>query len=306
MSRPKVLVLLAAYNGSSWIVRQIETVLNQANVEVRLLVSDDGSSDDTRARLALFEHDSRILILPAASPTGSAAQNFLRLIRDTSADEYEVVAFADQDDLWNEDKLYRACLALRERDAGGYSSAVTAFWKDGRTRTLGQREVLTDSDFLFEGAGQGCTFVLAGVFYRRVREFFLQNKRKTERLHYHDWAIYALSRSWQVDWVFDPKPTMLYRQHSNNDTGARTSISGMNKRVSLIREGWYLEQLRAIAEICFTASPSDPVIAQWRGLLARPRGFARTYAIARFCLHGGRRRLFDKGVVLGAVILGWI
>ncbi|MDP8984385.1 MAG: glycosyltransferase [Pseudomonadota bacterium] len=306
MFTPKVLVLLAAYNGSSWIVRQIETILNQANVEVRLVVSDDGSSDDTRARIALFERDSRVLILPAVSPTGAAAQNFFRLIRDTPLDEYTVVAFADQDDIWNEDKLYRACLALQNEDAGGYSSAVTAFWEDGRTKALCQHSVLTDSDFLFEGAGQGCTFVLAGTFYRRVREFFLQNQGQTERLHYHDWAIYALARSWKVDWVFDPKPTMLYRQHSNNDTGARTSLSGMNRRVSLIREGWYLEQLYAIAEICFTASPSDPVIARWRGLLGRPRGLARTYAIARFCLHGGRRRLFDRGVVVGAAILGWI
>jgi glycosyltransferase involved in cell wall biosynthesis len=49
--RPKVLVLLAAFNGSDWIVEQIESILGQEGVDLSLLIGDDGSTDGTLAKL---------------------------------------------------------------------------------------------------------------------------------------------------------------------------------------------------------------------------------------------------------------
>lgn len=43
----KVLVLMAAYNGNKWIVEQIESILNQEDVDVSICVSVDKSSDGT-------------------------------------------------------------------------------------------------------------------------------------------------------------------------------------------------------------------------------------------------------------------
>ena len=43
----KVQVLLSAYNGEKYIKKQIESILNQKEVEVSLLIRDDGSSDKT-------------------------------------------------------------------------------------------------------------------------------------------------------------------------------------------------------------------------------------------------------------------
>ena len=77
MIRPRVLVLLAAHNGAQWIVHQIETILNQQRVDVRLVVSDDGSYDDTLAKVRQFATDPRVSIVAPPVPTGSAAQNFI-------------------------------------------------------------------------------------------------------------------------------------------------------------------------------------------------------------------------------------
>src|SRR6185437_14487000 len=46
-SPPRVLVLLASYNGARWIGRQIESILAQEAVDVRIVIADDGSSDGT-------------------------------------------------------------------------------------------------------------------------------------------------------------------------------------------------------------------------------------------------------------------
>jgi rhamnosyltransferase len=304
--RPKVLVLLAAFNGAEWIVEQIESILNQAGVDLDILVSDDGSTDVTVALLERFANDQRVRVTSPPVPTGSAAQNFLWLIRSTPADRYAYVALADQDDIWHQEKLIRGCSTLAGRGAAGYSCAVTAFWNDGNETTLHQVDMVTRSDFLFEGAGQGCTFVLTAAFYLRLRTFLLQHATQTEFLHFHDWAIYALSRSWKLAWIFDQKPMMRYRQHGSNDTGARATIDGITRRLALIRSGWYLRQLLAIAQICLAAAPADFAIAEWYGLLTRPRGLVRKYRIARFCCKGGRRRLVDNAILVGAVIAGWL
>jgi rhamnosyltransferase len=306
MTRPKVLVLLAAYNGAKWIAEQVDSILDQANVDVRLVISDDGSTDDTLGQVARFADDERVIILSPPARTGSAAQHFLWLIRNTPADGFAFISFADQDDIWHKDKLIRGCLILKNSDAVGYSCAVTAHWSDGRERTLHQSNVLTNSDFLFEGAGQGCTFVLSVDFYCRLRVFFLQSPTRTDDLHYHDWAVYALSRSWNLAWVFDERPMMKYRQHASNDTGARISLSGIRKRLSLLNNGWYLRQLFAIAELCFTAAPSCPIIAKWHRTLFQPRGCLRTCRIAWFCLRGGRRRISDRIILVGAVLADWV
>lgn len=304
--RPKVLVLLAAFNGSRWIVEQVQSILDQADVDITLVISDDGSTDSTRAKLQAFADDPRVRVTSPDSPTGSAAQNFLQLIRRTPPGGYEFVALADQDDIWDSFKICRGCETLAAQQGSGYSCPVTAFWDDGRESLLRQNPSPTRSDFLFEGAGQGATFVLASEFYGRARIFLSQKNVRTDNVHFHDWLIYALSRSWNLHWCFDQKPMMRYRQHMNNDTGARTGIAGIVKRIRLIKSGWYAIQVLTMAEICAAAAPSNRVIEKWRGLLGESSRFSRRLQIARFCLAGGRRRFLDNSILVAAGILGWL
>ena len=306
MIQPTVLVLLAARNGAQWIVQQIETILNQQRVYVRLVVSDDGSSDDTLAKVRQFAADPRVSLVAPAVPTGSAAQNFIWLIRNSHAGEFDFVALADQDDIWHEDKLAVACSAMGAHDAAGYSCSVTAFWEDGRERVLTQKASTRELDFMFEGAGQGCTFVLQVAFFRRLQEFFRSNYEQVKSVHYHDWAIYALSRSWKLGWYFDAASMVKYRQHEWNDTGARLSRSGIAKRLRLIKSGWYRRQLSGISRICMIAAPTDKRIAEWNELLARDSSLHRTFKIARVCVMQGRRRTLDNVVLLAAVVGGWL
>jgi rhamnosyltransferase len=304
--KPRVLVLLAAYNGAQWITEQIDSILNQEGVDVELLISDDGSTDETTSKIQNFAKDPRIKLVFPPAPTRSAAQNFLHLIRNAPAGDCSHIAFADQDDIWEIRKLRLACLALRQRNAAGYSCAVRAFWSHGRETILRQADRVTRSDFMFEGAGQGCTFVLTAAFYGRLREFLRAHPAETEALHYHDWAVYAISRSWGACWVFDNQALVRYRQHLSNDTGARANLDGIKKRLALLKSGWYARQLRTIAQVCFAAAPADPTISQWQRLLSEPRGWKRKWRIAQFCLKGGRRRAVDNTILVGATLAGWI
>jgi rhamnosyltransferase len=306
MNRPNVLVLLAAHNGGKWIAEQIESILRQSRVDVALVISDDLSNDDTRTRIERYADARKIRLNSPPTRTGFAAQNFLWLICNTDADGFEYVALSDQDDIWLAGKLERGCAALRADGASGYSGAVTAFWEDGSETILNQTRRRTSSDFLFEGAGQGCTFILTSDFYCRLKTFLLTNRSKTQGLRFHDWAIYALSRSWGLDWKFDQTPMMRYRQHQANDIGARASARGLKKRLVLIKEGWYAQQIKAIAQLCLLAAPEDPLITEWNKLLVMPHGVRRRWQILLFCIRGGRRRKADNGALMFAAVAGWI
>jgi rhamnosyltransferase len=305
-ARPRVLVLLATYNGSRWIREQVESILGQQGVNIEIVARDDASTDDTHRELARLAADERVRILTASAPSGSAARNFLTLIRENPASAFDLVAFADQDDLWNPNKLRRACQMLASSGAVGYSSATVATWEDGRQRLLKLSGAPTASDFLFEGAGQGCTFVLSADFYERIRGFLLAHGELTDGIHYHDWLVYALARSWGLPWCFDAWPSMQYRQHARNDTGARGTFQGIARRLARIRDGWYRGQLRVIAEICRTAAPANPVVLTWYRSFAAEDSLRKRLGVARFCLGGGRRRTLDKMVAVMAALRGWI
>lgn len=304
--RSRVLVLLASRDGARWIRQQLETVLAQEDVEVRIVVRDDGSTDTTLLEIAAFSPDGRVCLSCSSDGGGSAAQNFLTLILENPAEGFDYVAFSDQDDIWRPDKLARACRMLSGERSAGYSSATIALWPDGSTAPLQQADATTSADFLFEGAGQGCTFVLHADFYGRIRRFVSEHRPVTRRIHYHDWMVYALARSWGERWIFDSRPSVSYRQHDENDTGARASVAGARKRLALIRSGWYRKQLEAIAAVCAAAAPASSLIARWRSLLTGRRDWRRRLRIASFCLHGGRRKKLDTVVLVCSAIAGWI
>lgn len=307
VARPRILVLLATYNGAAWIGEQLDSILTQSEVDVRVAVRDDCSSDSTRLELARFaQHDKvKIAAVPGDS-SGLPARNFLSLIRDNPAGALDFVALSDQDDLWNQDKLDRACRMLNASMAVGYSSATTAAWEDGRQQVTGLSGPPTTVDFLFEGAGQGCTFVLTREFYERVRTFLTGHRELTNEVHYHDWMIYALARAWGLRWYFDAQPSMRYRQHAGNHTGARGTLRGAVRRLAMIREGWYRTQLRAIAAICRAAAPGNDTVLGWHRELVAPQSWRRRLRVARFCLRGARRRRRDNMVAVLAALCGWI
>ncbi|MEK8025570.1 glycosyltransferase [Pseudaquabacterium rugosum] len=249
-----MLVLMATYNGEQWLDAQIDSVIQQTGVRVSILISDDGSKDATVDMiLERCKRDDRIAHLPFGWKGGSAAANFFRILTslDPSAD-YDYVALADQDDVWAPDKL-SSCIAFgashpASGNVGLISAATLAFWPDGAEQVLVQSRRVCQYDYLFEGAGQGCTFVLTWAcainVVAAIKEIPLALRKN---VHYHDWLIYAFCRRLGYGWAHVPRPLMRYRQHANNDTGAKGSWTAISHRLSKMLNGWYGAQVNAIA-----------------------------------------------------------
>lgn len=238
----KVAVLLAAYNGEQWIQEQISSILKQKNVDVTLFISIDQSSDNTLMlceELALSE--PRINLLPYGDIFGGAALNFYRLIKDVDFTSFDYISFADQDDIWLEDKLQRASLFLEKYDV--YSSNVIAFWPNGKAVLINKAQPQVKYDFLFEAAGPGCTYVIHRDVAIEFKKFIVSKWREVKKIELHDWLFYSFSRVKNFQWVIDERPGMYYRQHQNNQVGANNTMAGAVKRLNLIKCKWYREQI---------------------------------------------------------------
>lgn len=240
---PQVAVLLAAYNGMSWIEEQLASILAQRLVGVSIFISIDPSTDGTEACCARYERTyPNIHLLPSSGRFGGAARNFFRLIRDVDLSAFDYVCFADQDDVWYPNKLERAVEKLCIGDVDGYSSNVVAFWPDGRRMLVDKAQPQVQCDYLFEAAGPGCTYVLSNSLAMAFKRSVLQQWDEVQDVAMHDWYCYAFARSNGFNWFIDPAPGMDYRQHAKNQVGVNAGIaSAMSRLRQVALGGWFAQ-----------------------------------------------------------------
>lgn len=250
MNRPKFAVLLAAYNGIEWIEEQVDSILGQNNVEVRLYISIDPSSDGTTEWCeTLANRESRVVLLPGVDVFGDAAKNFFRLIKDVDFSGFDYVSFADQDDVWLNDKLISAHKQIIANNADAYSGNVLAFWMNGRKALICKSQEQKKWDFLFEAAGPGCTYVLTTKLADVIKNAIIENWDDIQNVYLHDWFCYAFARANGYKWFIDIEPKMLYRQHNDNQVGINSGVRALFTRLRKIFDGYGLEQSKLIGDI---------------------------------------------------------
>ncbi|MFM5741630.1 glycosyltransferase [Aeromonas veronii] len=246
--KKKVGVLLAAFNGESWLAEQVLSILEQKCVDVHLYISLDKSDDSSMSICNKFCLEYKnVTLLPYGATFGGAGKNFYRLFIDVDISDYDFIALSDQDDIWNPDKLISSVDILSGYD--GYSSNVIAFWEDGREILINKAQEKKEWDYLFEAAGPGCTYVLRRDVAIKFKTWLIERYDKINNdVELHDWLIYAFCRHFGYRWFIDPRPGMRYRQHANNQVGTNNNISAAKKRLLLIKRKWYRNQVTKIAE----------------------------------------------------------
>jgi rhamnosyltransferase len=252
-SRPRVLVLLATYEGATHIDEQIRSLAAQRDVELRVIARDDGSCDGTQdvAVRAAADCGLSLAFLPSSAPSGSAARNFFHLLTQTRLEDADYIALCDQDDVWLPGKLARAVAELERTGAGGYSSNTTAWWPEsGRRLDITKDFPQKTWDHVFESAGQGCTFVVRVDVARQFAQHLRSSPPGLDAVQFHDWLMYAWARAHGIEWMLDGERHILYRQTGMNVIGANAGWRAARVRVTKMRGGW----LRAQAMLTLNAA----------------------------------------------------
>jgi len=130
---PLVSVVIPTYNNAHLVPDAVRSVLGQTYGRVEVIVVDDGSTDDTRSRLAEF--GSKIGVVREERRGPAVARN-----TGIQASTGEIVAFLDSDDIWMPDKLEKCVAVLQARPEVGvvYTALQIQEMDTGRKYVLPQ------------------------------------------------------------------------------------------------------------------------------------------------------------------------
>lgn len=94
-------IALATHNGQAHLEKQLQSLLQQTHPPKEIIISDDGSTDGTCELLEQYRRSHRIIkvIHSKGQSINENFQNALSICRG------EYIAFCDQDDIWEKDKL---------------------------------------------------------------------------------------------------------------------------------------------------------------------------------------------------------
>lgn len=219
----RVAVLLSTYNGERYLKNQIDSILGQTGVDVTLFVRDDGSSDNTVK--ILMENKIKGIHVSVGENKGPA-NSFMEMVYSVP-EEFDYYAFADQDDVWDSDKLLAACLKLNEPDTPTLYTSNQMI-ADSDSNDIKKRynvpppyDLLNiiDKNYL-----SGCTFVM-----NKTLMALIKSKKPSEELlqsRMHDtWIIAVAAGAGRV--IYDDTPHIHYRQHDANVVGVRDETSSI-------------------------------------------------------------------------------
>jgi rhamnosyltransferase len=298
----KVAVLMAVKNGLTYFPQQVDSILNQNQCEITLIVSDDCSTDGSTELLQKYAtQNNNITLLPRTVSYGCAAKNFYRLVTDSDRDGFDFFAFADQDDIWVPDKLIRHIQLALDHNADGISSSVIAFWPDGRESLLDKAQPQRELDYLFQSAGPGCTYLMTPWLFGKLREQLLDENSPAKETQLHDWLAYAVCRAYGRNWIIDSMPSVKYRQHQTNVFGANIGFSAKWARLQQLRQHWYRNEVIKIAKVCQQIS-NLPDIETLISLLEN-KGLLSQIKLLFFAAKA-RRKLSDRMLLACAMLTG--
>jgi glycosyltransferase involved in cell wall biosynthesis len=298
-AKPEVEVLLATYNGERFLREQIDSILAQDYVDLRVLARDDGSSDATVSILNEYaeKFPNRFRVMPPGPATGNPKDNFLLLMRASSA---QYVCFSDQDDIWLSDKVSRTKLAMDELESRWGAATPLLVFTDARVvddqlRTLHEsfwaREKI-EPDRIHHLAlmlGRSVVTGCAMLLNRRLLELSLAMPGEASM---HDRWIGLLACTIGKACAVETQ-TLLYRQHDRNVVGigkGKVSLPELFRRL-VKREArqmqWVINQRQAEAFLrAYSAELSSKHRDTLRAYLRCGARGSRIFRITTFIRYG--------------------
>jgi glycosyltransferase involved in cell wall biosynthesis len=282
-SPPLVCILLSLYKAEKYLRVQLESLRNQQGVRVHIRARDDGSPDHSGEAFVNLCTELGLSHEIESGVNLGASESFLELMYG-DLEAFDYVALCDQDDWWIEDKLSGAVEMLH---AHGDTPAIYC-----SAHTLADKELNPISDSkppastgfgnaLIQNVVQGATAVL-----NRSGVILLQEIGRPRQCGMHDWWCYiVLSALGRV--IYDPRPTIRYRQHDANVVGASHSFFAQWRRriARRLREepGQIMDQARDLRDLAM-----DRLGPEEQSILGRLVGSRRSLA-ARLGLAADRR-----------------
>ena len=215
MNDPKVHILLSTYNGSRYLLEQLDSIFQQTYQNFTLFIRDDGSSDNTIELITRYKEQhpkyaSRSCML--ANPSGinlGYMESFWTLLQECGGADF--YSFCDQDDVWLPDKLMQGVKFLTAQENSQPILYFSSFYlcnEDLSQRSPAPQVSLpiTFKDVLFYTPAFGFSIMINECL--RNTALKISDRRN---LPHDGWTQKLAAAFGKI--LYDPAPTACYRRH---------------------------------------------------------------------------------------------
>ena len=221
-----VCVVVTTYNGINFLGEQLDSIRLQSTEADRVLISDDGSTDGTgrftEEYIAKYQLKNWECIIREKNLGWK--RNFIETMKSADTD---IILLADQDDIWESDKIERYVRAFEEYPgamviAGNYSVMINEREKsqqvfDRQTEGMADdgsviRWMLTKQFHIIDRPG--CVYGVRNSFFQSIVKYYPED-------HPHDSFLWLASVSVGGLYLLQKK-LIRYRRHSDNAIKKKT------------------------------------------------------------------------------------
>jgi glycosyltransferase involved in cell wall biosynthesis len=230
MNKQRLSVAMCTYNGARFLSEQLESIAMQTRLPDELVVCDDGSADESVEIIRTFaDHAPFPIRLRINEKNMGSIKNFEKAI---CLCEGDLIALADQDDLWRPQKLERLCCTLEQNPAAGYAFSDAQLINEGGQplgSTLWESVRFRGSVLRnFRGTNQVAALLRRNAATGATMAFRFSLKSilmPMSPYFVHDYWISLLASCVGSYGIPIPEPLIQYRQHNGQQIGAcRMSI----------------------------------------------------------------------------------
>ena len=269
----EIVILLATYNGSRFLPEQISSYKEQSVSGWSLYIRDDASSDSTQSLLNELKLTiDGVLFIEGKERVGSN-RNFSILASRAFEAGSKYFFFSDQDDIWHKNKVEIQSSIMEEAEGLNASSPILVFSdmsvidSDGNTIAPSfmeyQKIKYEENEPLRTLLAQNFVTGCASMLNRELVSVALPFPKEAV---VHDWWV-ALCAAAMGYIKYIPMPLVKYRQHENNQIGAKHWLGYMSPLKGGFRQQWLkgrdtlrasMLQARALAERVKLYCPNNP------------------------------------------------
>jgi rhamnosyltransferase len=213
----KALILMSVYQGEKYLRQQLDSLLSQT-YPADILIRDDGSKDGTSDIIYEYQKKYSNIYYYRESNVGFI-KSFNNLLSNKMVDDYQWIAFCDQDDVWLPDKVSVAVSKLKEYKNQGvpllYCSNLTVVDSYlNRIRDMHKSQFSISRACLYvQNIAIGCTCVFNNA---AVKAYRIGINNQMEAHDYYMLCVCELLGHVKYDF----NSYILYRQHGDNTLGA--------------------------------------------------------------------------------------
>ncbi|WP_338941129.1 glycosyltransferase family 2 protein [Fusobacterium polymorphum] len=237
-------ILLPVYNGENYLKEQIESILLQSYKNLRLLIRDDNSTDNSVSIINEYSNkDARVLVIKDNFGNLGLVKNIEKLLENSTS---EYIMFTDQDDVWFQNKMEKMYELIVNKDKDIpillHSNCYVTDEKLNIKKEFLKNSVeeYTIRDMFFKFFVQGSSTMIN----RKLKEHALPF---VDNIYVHDRYLHILSEIYGERYFLN-EPLMYYRQHSKNLIGSNTIIKKIFRNIVNLSKKFYLEKDKELIE----------------------------------------------------------